>query len=375
MNTVIMPFSLREAAATVCWRRISSHSLLSSSIHSHRCLAVCASPCRFFSTTRRPTATEVQEALTTLGVTLEMSERQWKSKYRSLVKEHHPDAGGNEALMTKITVAYNILSTLTPREKEEFSQWFRSAAGGYTRDNRASRRSSSRSPADEKPKYAYASPYGQYYQDAEPGRAESQGPSKPRDENHPYAQKRHQQEAFWSYYAKRSTTHNGNFRTTGERSGVPPRSPFSTNYFGMSHYQRARFMQSRSLILRGLAVYLFIISLGLLLFRMVRERKEAHDWRVQESTSRHERMLDLMQSPYFYHRNNGIMDSSQSMPNEFLRLIDGEALQRVIQSGYQRVDEGRGGGPLQDLRYPASPSIHTELMPGLELYEPAVQLE
>ena len=56
---------------------------------------------------RPATFSEITEAVTVLGIEglPTMSEKDLKTKYRALVKKHHPDAGGSEAMMSKVTVA------------------------------------------------------------------------------------------------------------------------------------------------------------------------------------------------------------------------------------------------------------------------------
>lgn len=82
------------------------------------------------SLARRPSLAEVQSSLHTLNVTLEMDKTTWKKKYRQLVKEHHPDAGGDATEMTCITVAYDTLLQLTPHEKYEYAKLLRQGATG-----------------------------------------------------------------------------------------------------------------------------------------------------------------------------------------------------------------------------------------------------
>lgn len=81
------------------------------------------------TSTRRPTAAEVQAALRTLNVTLEMDKASWKGKYHTLVKRYHPDAGGDVDHMTRVTVAYDTLLQLTPHEKESYASLLHPSKG------------------------------------------------------------------------------------------------------------------------------------------------------------------------------------------------------------------------------------------------------
>lgn len=91
---------------------------------------VCGKRWKTSTSTRRPTASEVQAALRTLNVTLEMDTASWKGKYHTLVKKYHPDAGGDADHMTRVTVAYDTLIQLTPREKESYASLFHHSTGG-----------------------------------------------------------------------------------------------------------------------------------------------------------------------------------------------------------------------------------------------------
>lgn len=81
---------------------------------------------------RPSTFSEITEAVTVLGIDglPNLSEKELKGKYRALVKQHHPDAGGTEAMMSRITVAYDRITRMSKREKEEFDMQRKAFRGG-----------------------------------------------------------------------------------------------------------------------------------------------------------------------------------------------------------------------------------------------------
>ncbi|KPI87923.1 hypothetical protein ABL78_3001 [Leptomonas seymouri] len=228
---------------------------------------------RHASTGRRPTFIEISEALDVLGVAIDEDPKAVKRKYRELVKKNHPDAGGDEATMAKVTVAYERLSSLSNREREEYKvqkKVFHS--GGVT----GARRYRS-GPAGG---YGYAAPsepfqaraasmYGQYYQqDANTAYQQSQGAG---------------QHRYWNQHFSRAGSMG--FSENPFNSS----NPFSMNAQG----QRARFFSSGTLLLQGLAMYLVLSVLFLFVYRRYRDWRHDDGWRMSESLARHEQMQEM----------------------------------------------------------------------------------
>lgn len=236
--------------------------------------AVWHTPHRHASTTRRPTFQEVAEALDVLGVGIDDDPKAVKKKYRELVKKNHPDAGGDAATMARVTVAYDRLSTLTNREREEFKMQkkvFHSGGGGG-----GARRYRPGPPGG----YNYAAPngpfqaraanmYGQYYQ---------------QDANTAYQQAHHAgQNSYWNQYHNRAG------------SAGFAENPFNfSNPFSMNaQAQRARFLPTGTLLIQGLVVYLVFSAFFLFLYRRYRDWRQDDGWRMSESLARHEQMQEM----------------------------------------------------------------------------------
>lgn len=293
---------------------------------------------------RRPTLAEVQDALQTLGVTLQMDAKEWKRRYRALAKEHHPDAGGDPAVMTRITVAYETLTQLSKREREEFADLLRYSTA--TSDGNASASSYAaargrhpRSSGSPNYRYAYAtgtnasgSSSSTYYRTPADDDSTSGG-------EEAYQQQRNRKEAFWSYYARR--TPMGNRRTT---TGAWSGSSFSSStrdhyssypnpfggpgafYFGMRPHQRARFMASRALIMRGLAMYFLFLAVAMLVYRFLRDKHHEYEWKTSERMMRNERLQEVHQFPQTA-RGGAVITADEK---ELFAKLDQRALWRVM---------------------------------------------
>ncbi|GET86087.1 hypothetical protein, conserved [Leishmania tarentolae] len=228
------------------------------------------------STGRRPTFTEIAEALQVLEVSIDVDPKALKKRYRELVRRNHPDAGGEEATMARVTVAYQRLSELTKREREEFKLQKKMFHGGGGASSAASRRYRPGPSGG----FGYAAPnepfqaqaanmYGSYYQ---------------QDANHAYHQAHGKgQNGYWSHFHSR----NG--------SGGFAENPFtSKNPFSMyAQAHRARFMPSSSLLIQGLVVYLVLSTMFLFAYRSYRDWRHDDGWRMSESLARHEQMEEL----------------------------------------------------------------------------------
>lgn len=64
-----------------------------------------------------------------LGVNHEASQDEIKKSYRNLVKQHHPDKGGDEATFKKITEAYENLSDPQKRDQYDVRIGFKAPSG------------------------------------------------------------------------------------------------------------------------------------------------------------------------------------------------------------------------------------------------------
>lgn len=64
-----------------------------------------------------------------LGVSENATQDEIKKSYRKLAKENHPDAGGNEEVFKKISVAYEVLGDKQKREEYDFKR--KNPFGGY----------------------------------------------------------------------------------------------------------------------------------------------------------------------------------------------------------------------------------------------------
>ncbi|KPA74286.1 putative mitochondrial chaperone protein DNAj [Leptomonas pyrrhocoris] len=228
---------------------------------------------RHASTGRRPTYIEITEALDVLGVSIDEDPKVVKAKYRELVKKNHPDAGGDAATMAKVTVAYDRLSSLSNREKEEYQtqrRMFHSGRVGSTRRYRPG-------PAGG---YGYAVPngpfqaraanmYGQYYQ---------------QDANTAYQQTHHAgQQSYWNQY------HNRAGSASFSENPFNFSNPFSMN----AQVRRARFLPPGTLLLQGLVVYLVLSAFFLFAYRRYRDWRHDDGWRMSESLARHEQMQEM----------------------------------------------------------------------------------
>lgn len=71
---------------------------------------------------------DINKACTLLGATVDTDPKELKGKYRELVKKHHPDTGGSEEMMKQLGIAYQTLTGLSKRDKQEYSQFGRGGA-------------------------------------------------------------------------------------------------------------------------------------------------------------------------------------------------------------------------------------------------------
>lgn len=67
---------------------------------------------------------DLQQALSILGLSDRVTLREIKEKHRTLVKQHHPDAGGGDehATISRINAAYAVLHSYVTEYRFSFSE-------------------------------------------------------------------------------------------------------------------------------------------------------------------------------------------------------------------------------------------------------------
>lgn len=212
----------------------------------------------------RPTYSEVSEAQNLLGVDLSTDQKTLKKKYRELVRKHHPDAGGNEATMSKITVAYEKLTSLTKREREEFQQQSKSYRGGLGSFGGSYGASGARTYAG----------YGRQNAEA-PGASGS----------HQWQQGPDFAKAHYAGSTRAAYSYN--------RGGSHSESPFRNPYDLRQHSMSLSRMPFASFFIRAIAVYMGLSLIMFLLYRRYSDWRHDDGWKASESLARHEQMEHL----------------------------------------------------------------------------------
>lgn len=226
---------------------------------------------RFVHAARRPTFQEITESMSALGIErVDIAEKELKGKYRELVKKNHPDAGGDEQVMARVTVAYERLAGLTRREKEDYQIQQRMYCRGYGPKRAVGGdRGASPSPSAGR---TYADPFtGTSHQDAQ-----SRHSYYEQDANAAFRSR--QRQAYWHYNQAQQAHAEHPFRWKG---------PFS--FFAQVRRGRVAPMG----FAQGLVIYLLISTFFLCLFRSYRDRASEDGWRMSESLARHEQMQEL----------------------------------------------------------------------------------
>ncbi|RNF18081.1 chaperone protein DNAJ [Trypanosoma conorhini] len=237
------------------------------------CTLVCARRFAGGSARRAPTFAEVSEACSILGVEADCDQRQLKKIYRDLVRKHHPDAGGEEAAMSRITVAYDRLRGMSKMEKEQYKLQKDSYRGG---SYYAARGGSSTSSSSSGSRYQTSAGYAahnaraahgaQSFYDAQNGDFFRQGPMR--------------SQGYYNYQQRRSSY---------------AENPFSSSHpFGFyTQLRRAWSMPLSYILLRGLVMYLGLSILLLLAYRQYRDWLHDDGWKMSESLARYEQMSEL----------------------------------------------------------------------------------
>ncbi|RNE99622.1 chaperone protein DNAJ [Trypanosoma rangeli] len=259
--------------ASVC-RRVGLHSAFLQA-HQRSSLRFCTLLCaRRFSgggARRAPTFVEVSEACSILGVEPDCDQRQLKTIYRDLVRKHHPDAGGEEAAMSRITVAYDRLRGMSKLEKEQYKLQKETYRGGsYYAPGRSSSSSSSGHRYQTSSGYAahnartthdargfYDSPNGDFFR---------QGSMR--------------SHSYYNYQQRNQSYAENSFSSSN---------PFAFR----TQIRRAWSMPFSSLLLRGLVMYLGLSIFLLLAYRQYRDWVHDDGWKMSESLARYEQMSEM----------------------------------------------------------------------------------
>ncbi|RHW70974.1 chaperone protein DNAj [Trypanosoma brucei equiperdum] len=220
---------------------------------------------------RAPTYDEVRDACSVLGVDVDSDPKHLKKIYRGLVQKHHPDAGGDAAAMSRITVAYNRLKDLSKLEREQFKgQQATYRGGSYHYSSRAG------SSGNGTPSYDTS------------GRYAAQG-------SHDAGTSYDYRGASNADYFKQTANPRRGFYTYKQSDRSFTDNPFSTsNPFSMhAQVRRAWNMPMSSILLRAIVAYLGICVLFLLAYRRYRDWMHDDGWKMAESFARHERLAEL----------------------------------------------------------------------------------
>ncbi|EAN91988.1 hypothetical protein C3747_15g200 [Trypanosoma cruzi] len=259
-------------------RHVALHTTLLSTYQRsslHFCTLLCARRFNASSPRRAPTFSEVSEACHILGVEVDCDQRHLKRVYRDLVRKNHPDAGGDEAMMSRITVAYDRLRGMSKIEREQFKLQKDTYRGGSYYATRAGASSSGSSSSSG---YRYQSPagYGAYNTHASNG---TQG---------------FYDSSFGEYFRQGPMRSQG-FYNYQQRQQKYTENPFSSSHpFGFhAQLRRAWSMPVSSILLRGLVMYLGVSILLLLVYRQYRDWLHDDGWKMSESLARYEQISEL----------------------------------------------------------------------------------
>jgi curved DNA-binding protein CbpA len=309
------------------------------------------------STTRRfsrPSYSEISEALSVLGVDIKTDPKDIKKKYRELVKKHHPDAGGDEKTMSKITVAYERLTSLSKRELEEFQSQknaYRGGSGGFGGQAQRAYAGYAR-PA--------SSMYGDTSNDPFGGGASGQQWQQGADFTRAYAQ------------ANARATYNYN------RGGAFSDNPFRSSGFSMRRQaQSFSKMPFASLVLRGIVAYFGLSLLFLFLYRRYSDYRHDDGWKASESLARHEQMEALqkirqdLNQRVLASRNR---ETNPNWQNDFERSRE----LRVLEYSQKRIMEAQEAEFASWPRFDESRGRLSKKAfdpPGITYFEPGVENE
>lgn len=301
----------------------------------------------------RPTYSEISESLSVLGVDIKADVKDVKKKYRELVKKHHPDAGGDEKTMSKITVAYERLTSLSKREIEEFQSQknaYRGGSGGF-------------GGAAQRTYAGYARPASSMYGD---------------QTNDPFgAGNNHQWQQgpdFTRAYAQANARATYNYN----RGGAFGDNPFRSAGFNVKRQANSfTKLPFASLVLRGIAAYFGLSLLFLFFYRRYGDWRHDDGWKASESLARHEQMEALQRIRQDLNERVNASRNRENNPNwrsDFersreLRVMEYSQkrmleMQEAEFASWPRFDESRG----KLVKKPFDP-------PGISYFEPGVENE
>lgn len=292
----------------------------------------------------RPTYSEVSESLSVLGVELSTDEKTLKKKYRELVRKHHPDAGGSEATMSKITVAYERLTSLTKREREEFQQQGKSYRGGS------------------------GSFGGVYGSGAKTYAGFSRQDQSSTGSSHQWQQGPDFARAHYSGSTRAAYSYNQG----GSHSENPFRNPYDLRQRTMALSR----MPFANFIVRALGVYFGLSLVMFIFYRRYSDWRQDDGWKASESLARHEQMEHLHK---IRQELNEKVSAARDNRNP-QRLLDHERSKelRVLEYSQKRSME------LQESEYRCWPNFDVSKgslvkksfdPPGITYFEPGVENE
>lgn len=263
----------------------------------------------------RPTHSEVTAALAQLNVSIsEISDqKEFKKKYLALVRQHHPDRGGNEETMKNLTTAFNLLTCLTDGERKEYFQRTQHATSSAT--SRATRQAR---PAPNQQRtghssYDFQDMYRRQYEDG------FQYGSSGRTTHQTYRGQQQDNNDQWN-----------KFWRGGPYSGT-------TGSFNRSYHQMQRMPPSvvffRLIIAYGIFVIIFVMAQ-----RMRDDMNNEQGWNVAQQHGRADRMQQIFdsRSEFLERLKNRDMLKNMEMEREKERRVFDYAARR--QSELSRME-------------------------------------
>lgn len=303
---------------------------------------------RFQHNFQRPTPADISQSLRLLGADIKFSPTELKGKYRKLVKENHPDTGGNEEKMKALSVAYSTLLSLSKAEKQEYQRSFQRAGSSTTsragNDNKTER---PMSHAYQHPGDAFRQRNTDYFR------------------NYDYDFYRRRQQQQKEYEEK-----NG-----GETFNLWD--AINSRDFRQAIRYGARRSSMGSFFVTLFLMYMVVSALAMIIIRAQRDQRHRVEWADSSRMTPEERMEELMRIKQELRER---LNTSQLVSNlrqradaervKQLRAVE-YAQRRLIEQDMQRLDKNLG--------WPVVPSSKGLVRqdasdpPGIVNFEPAVQ--